>query len=50
MLLIMALSDRVYCMEAGKIIGVISIRDVLEEFAMEIGAIEDLSQELDLED
>ncbi len=37
-------------LQAGKIIGVISIRDVLEEFALEIGAIEDLSEELDLEE
>lgn len=37
-------------LEAGKIIGVISIRDVLEEFAMEIGAIEDVSEELKLDD
>lgn len=36
-------------LEAGKIIGVISIRDVLEEFAMEIGVVEDVSEELDLE-
>lgn len=35
-------------LEAGKIIGVISIRDVLEEFAMEIGAVEDVSEELAL--
>ncbi len=37
-------------LEAGKIIGVISIRDVLEEFAMEIGAIEDVSEELNLDE
>ena len=37
-------------LDAGKIIGVISIRDVLEEFAMEIGAIEDVSEELQLDD
>lgn len=37
-------------LDAGKIIGVISIRDVLEEFAMEVGAIEDVSEELQVDE
>ncbi len=37
-------------LDAGKIIGVISIRDVLEEFALEIGAIEDVSEELQIDE
>ena len=37
-------------LDAGKIIGVISIRDVLEEFAMEIGALEDVSEELQIDE
>ena len=37
-------------LDAGEIIGVISIRDVLEEFALEIGALEDVSEELQIDE
>ncbi|MEM1198569.1 MAG: CBS domain-containing protein [Pseudomonadota bacterium] len=37
-------------LDAGEIIGVISIRDVLEEFALEVGALEDVSEELQIDE
>ncbi len=34
-------------LEAGKVIGIISIRDVLEEFAVEAGVTDELSEQLE---